>query len=382
MRAAEFDLLLSLARTVPDVERASAIVDEGVDWRAFLDLAARHRVRPLVYRSLSNVCWDRVPADVRSEWEQAYHSISGRNRFVTGELLLIADAFRAAELPLVTLKGPVLAEMAYGDFALREFSDLDLLIRVADFEKTHELLERLGYTPVLNIGGAQALQFLWHQGELTFTSSVEGPEIDLHWRAATTHTALSIEADYFWPRFQPVQLAGETVLSFAPQDLPLYLASQGGQDQWSDLRRLCDLTEFLRRHRDFDWEQLLEAARRLHGLRVLLLGLQLASELLGAEIPHQVRRRINQDTALPRLAAQAVKKLEGSDPPGIVRLFVFQIAAKERWQEKVALVVGRLTDRTAGDGKWIILPKPLWGLYWLLRPLRMLGKLLRKRDSY
>jgi hypothetical protein len=381
MRAAEFDLLLSLARTVPDAERANAIVDAGVDWRACLDLATRHRVRPLVYKSLSNVCWDRVPAEVQSDWEQAYHSISGRNRFATGELIWIADAFREAELPLVTLKGPVLAEMAYCDFALREFSDLDLLIRVADFKKAYDLLKRLGYTPVLNVGGDQVLQFLWHQGELTFTSNLQRPEIDLHWRAATTHTALSIEADYFWSRFQPVQLAGETVLSFAPQDLPLYLASQGGQDQWSDLRRLCDLTEFLRRRPDFDWEQLMEAGRRLHGSRVLLLGLQLASDLLGAEIPHHVRQGMLQDAALPRLAARAVKKLEGPDLPGIVSLFVFQFEAKERWQEKVALVIGRLTDRTAGDGKWIILPKPLWGLYWLLRPLRMLGKLLRKSDS-
>ncbi len=378
MRKPEFDLLLRLARTMPDEDRANAIIRDGVDWQAFLDLAAKHRVRPLVYTSLLNVCWDRVPDAIQSEWEDAYHSITCRNRFVAGELFRIAAAFRAAELPLVSLKGPALAQMAYGDFTLREFGDLDLLVRVADFSEAAKVLKQLGYNPSLEIDSGLAIEFLWHQGEWTFNSSFEGLEIDLHWRVAARHTALSIEADYFWPRFRPVQIAGEAVLSFVPQDLPIYLASQGGQDQWSDLRRVCDLAEFVRRHEDLDWVELIEATRSLHGLRVLLLGLQLARELLGAQSPPAVTECIREHTALPRLAAQAVKKLEGHNPPGAVRQFVFQIDAKERWQEKLALVVGRLTNRTASDAKWIILPRPLWGLYTVLRPLRMVGKLFRK----
>jgi len=381
MRTPEFDLLLRLARTAPDTERANAIINGGIDWETLLDLAAKHRVRPMVYTSLVKIGWGRVPPAIRRDWEDAYSSITGRNRFVAGELFRIADVFRAAELPLVSLKGPALAEMAYGDFALREFADLDFLVRVADFSKAAELLKQLGYKPALEIESGLAIEFLWHQGECLFKGGFEGPEIDLHWRVATRHTALSIEADYFWPRFRPVQIAGETVLSFAPQDLPLYLASQGGQDQWSDLRRLCDLSEFVRRHPDLDWETLIASAQELRGLRMLLLGLQLARELLSAELPPAVEKLIREHTALPRLAAEAVKKLEGQHSPGAVRLFVFQIGAKERWQEKVALVAGRLTNRTASDAKWLILPKPLWGLYTVLRPLRMFGKLFSRGDG-
>jgi hypothetical protein len=381
MRTPEFDLLLRLARTAPDTERANAIINGGIDWETLLDLAAKHRVRPMVYTSLVKIGWGRVPPAIRRDWEDAYSSITGRNRFVAGELFRIADVFRAAELPLVSLKGPALAEMAYGDFALREFADLDFLVRVADFSKAAELLKQLGYKPALEIESGLAIEFLWHQGECLFKGGFEGPEIDLHWRVATRHTALSIEADYFWPRFRPVQIAGETVLSFAPQDLPLYLASQGGQDQWSDLRRLCDLSEFVRRHPDLDWETLIASAQELRGLRMLLLGLQLARELLSAELPPAVEKLIREHTALPRLAAEAVKKLEGQHSPGAVRLFVFQIGAKERWREKVALVAGRLTNRTASDAKWLILPKPLWGLYTVLRPLRMFGKLFSRGDG-
>jgi hypothetical protein len=380
MNTPEFDLLLSLARTMPDEERANAILNAGVNWRAFQDLAMRHGVRPLVYRSLLNVCWDRVPEDIQIAWQAIDRRIIQRNRLATAELLRIAAAFRTAEVPLVALKGPILAEMAYGDYTLREFSDLDLLIRVGDFKKAHGLVTRLGYRPVLDMDCDQALEFLRNQGESTFNSSFGGPQVDLHWRVAPKHTALSLEADYFWPRFRPVQIAGEYVLSFAPQDLPLYLASQGGHDQWGDLPRLCDLAEFLRTHKDLDWPQLLEAGRGSHGLRMLLLGLQLAHELLGLQIPPAVAELISKEQAVPRLAVQAVAKLARPDPPGAVAQFVFQIDAKERWQEKVSLIAGRLTDRTDSDAQWMLLPKPAWWLYPALRPLRMFGKLLLSRD--
>jgi hypothetical protein len=378
MNTPEFDLLLSLARTVPDAERAHAIVNAGVDWRAFLDLAARHGVRPMVYKSLLVTCWDRVPEDVQGDWEDAYRAITGRNRFATGELLRINSVFGSAGLPLVSLKGPALGEMTYGDFALREFGDLDLLVKEDDFNRAHGLLNRLGYTPVLHADSEQALLFLWHQGQLTFTSGFGGPDIDLHWQMGTKHTALRLDASHFWPRFQTMQLAGGLVLSFSTQDLLLYLASEAEKDGWIDLRRLCDLAGFLGRCGDLDWAELVETARRLHALRVLLLGLKLAGDLLGAKFPGAVAVLIDEDKALPGLAANVVRRLAGTTSPGLVGQFMVEIEAKDSWHKKVALVFDRLTKRTKSDAELIMLPRQAWWLYRLLRPLRLFGKLLRK----
>ncbi len=376
----EFELLLSLARTVPDRERVETIVTAGVDWRLLLNLATKHRVRPMVYKSLFVTCWDWVPEDVRNDWEDTYRAITGRNRFAIGELLRINSAFRNAGLALVSLKGPAMAEVAYGDSALREFGDLDLLVRVDDFRWAIELLKQLGYRPVWEIDPDLAMEFLKLQGEFTLVGSFGGPEIDLHWRVATTHTAYSLEADYFWPRFQPLQIDGDELLSFSSQDLPLYLASQGGHDQWSDLRRLCDLAEFLRRHPELDWEQLIRTTIEFHGLRVLLIGLRLAHELLGTEAPDSLARWAQEDAALPKLVNQAIEKLTGRRNSDAVSQFIFQFQAKERWREKLGLVAGRFTDRTDSDGMWALLPKPVWGLYTILRPFRLLYRVLSKGD--
>ncbi len=168
-------------------------------------------------------------------------------------------------------------------------------------------------------------------------------------------------------------------MSFAPRDLPLYLAAQGGCDQWCDLRRICDLAEFIRRYPNIDWEPNIEAARRLGGLRTMLTGLSLASDLLGAELPESVVKRIRADARVSLLAQRTIQNLQrGLNSQEPLSRYRFQMTAKQGLRSRIALAYSILTDRTAEDGSWIMLPRPLWWLYGLLRPLRMSGKILRR----
>jgi hypothetical protein len=67
----EFQLLLLSTPLRPEVERLRELVDGGVDWQAFLDLAAWHRVRPLVYKNLTKACWDLV-----ARWPTTYLTLT------------------------------------------------------------------------------------------------------------------------------------------------------------------------------------------------------------------------------------------------------------------------------------------------------------------
>jgi hypothetical protein len=377
----EFELLLCCARTVPDAARIEALTNAEIDWQSLLDLATRHRVRLLVYLTLRTTCWERIPADVRIEWQEAYQSLTGKNLFITGELLRVTAEFQSRGTCVAVLKGPVIAEMAYGDFALREFGDLDLLVQEADFPRTVDLLQHLGYTPFWEYDHRKVARFLRHVGEYKLMSDL-GTEIDLHWRVATKATALSPGVNDFPCGFQPVSIAGAAVLSLAPQDLPLYLAAQGGWDQWCDLRRICDLAEFLRSHPDIDWEPHLNTAKRLGGLRSMLTGLALAARLLGATIPESIATRIDADPRVDDLVKRTIQKLqrpvEGGESGEATSRYVFQMKAKQGLRGKIALARSIVMDRTAEDGSWVMLPRPLWWLYGVLRPVRMSGKILRR----
>lgn len=375
----EFELLLCSARTVPDASRVAALVRGGIDWRAFLDLAANHGVRLLVARALQTVCWNRVPGEIQVELQQTSQSLTGKNLFLTGELLRITAEFEATRIPVAVMKGAAIAQMVYGDLALREFSDLDLLISEADFPRALELLRRLSYEPVWKYETRKVLRFLRHVGEYAVASDLSQTEVDLHWRVATKATALSPSVSDFPSGFRPVQIAGSTVMSFAPQDLPLYLAAQGGWDQWCELRRICDVAEFLRRYPHIEWEPSLEAARRLGGLRSMLTGLSLASSLLGAELPASAAARIRADARVSQLVERTIRNLQtNQDPSESTSRYFFQMKAKQGLGGRIALAYSIVINRTAKDGRWVMLPRPLWLLYGILRPLRMSSKLLRE----
>jgi hypothetical protein len=371
----EFDLLLAAARTAPDHARIDALADAGIDWRVLLDLAANHSVRPLVYKGLRETCWRRIPVEMQAAWDEAHQLLTGRNLFLTGELLRVTAEFHKAGISIAAVKGPVIAQMAYGDFSLREFHDLDLLVHEPDFCRAVDFITQFGYKPLWKLDSRGVLRFLRHMGEYKLTSDFPGVDIDLHWKPAHDSVALSPSLSDFPSGFQPVTLAGASVPTFAPQDLPLYLASQGGGDQWGDLRRICDLAEFLRRFPEVDWEPHFQTARRLGGLRSMLTGLVLACDLLGAPLPASIQA----DATVIRLAERVTRNLSRQLHPGEgATRYYFQLRARQSLRGKIALASHIFTDRTTEDGSWMMLPRPLWWTYGVLRPLRMAGRLLRR----
>lgn len=378
-RGREFDLLLALAQSVPNEERIDTLVNAGIDWNAVLELATAHGVRPLVYKSLRETCWRRVPDDAKQAWDQVNQLLTGRNLFLTGELLRVTGECCKAGLSIAAMKGAVIAQMAYGDFTLREFSDLDLLVHESDFSRVVDLITQLGYEPLWKLESHGVLRFLRHMGEYKLTSHSLGVDIDLHWKFAHDSVALSPALSDFPSGFQPIPLAGSAVPTFAPRDLPLYLASQGGGDQWGDLRRICDLAEFLRHFPQVDWVPHFQTARRLGGLRSMLTGLALARDLLGATLPALASEHIQSDATVGRIAAKVTRNLKCQLHPGegATRYF-FQLRAKQTLRGKIALAAHIFADRTTEDGSWMMLPRPLWWLYGVLRPLRMAVRLFTR----
>ncbi len=119
-------------------------------------------------------------------------------------------------------------------------------------------------------------------------------------------------------------------------------------------------------------------AKRLHSQRMLLLGVELARQLLGTRIPETVLAAIQSERILPALMQQVCSYLFGSQPgqsrqisPTLFRLYV-----RDRLDDQVQYFVFRLFVPNVRDRRLIVLPKPLTFFYYLLRPLRLLGEKL------
>jgi hypothetical protein len=305
----EVELLLCCARTRMDAARRECIktlLQEALDWPQLLQMAQMHGVTPLLYRSLRASCPEAVPKTIMDHLQRHFHVTALHNRFLSKELLKLLTLFATHGLLALPYKGPVLAATAYGDTALRQFGDLDLLIDKKDFQKAKELLIAQGYQS--EVASSEEANYVRAQYHLGFVRADDRVTIELHWEVAWRYWAYPVEFDRLWARAVSVSFEGGTIASLLPEDSLLVLCVHGGKHQWERLMWICDIAESVLAHQ-IDWRQLLQQAQTGGSKRTLLLGLFLAQDLLGTELPEEVRQNIQADPKIKVLARQVTDQL-------------------------------------------------------------------------
>jgi Uncharacterised nucleotidyltransferase len=373
----EFQLLLYCARSQPASRQIKQHVDESaIDWGKLLALAEQHCVRPLLLQSLKTACWDAVPPSVRLELERFCKSNAQKNLLLAAELLRLLRSFNENEVPVVAFKGAILAEAVYGDLSLREFCDLDLLIRVQDLTKAEDILLACGYTAQFPDRDYRTA-FLSYHGQYGFRRGQSDLWVDLHWQFSQEGVVFPLRAAEVWPRLIEETIAGRTAPSLAHDDLALFLAAHGTKEGWRSLLWLCDFAEFLRRFQDLDWIAILERAVRSHSSRQLLLAIELAATMLDAPAPAELLDRARNSPAVQSLARRAREGVLLTAPKGSWE-FRFGLNTHDKWLHRLLPIKTFLTTRTVGDHQAMPLPKSLWGLYYLTRPFRLAGHVAKK----
>ena len=368
----EVDLMLCCARTrsTPQTRvRIKEIATQGVDWRAFVQLATSHGVRPLVYQSLHSACWEALPEAARQELSHFYSANSAKNRFLAGELLYILQLFEAEHILAVPFKGPVLAAVFYRDLALREFTDLDILIREPDIPKAREILSNQGYrssmasgviTPDVNVDELH--------------SALTGISVELHWQFSPRRFVSSLAAEHVWNGIEPIVILGRQVWSFSSQDMFLFLAVHGGKHSWSSLKWLCDLAEFIRSNPELDWPRLFKRAEALGAARTCRLGIYLAAELMQAEVPSSVVCAVREDAQVRLLAQEVRQRIQETRDVDPIEGQIFNLRLKERFRDKVRYVFLQCTQYSGEEERFLPLPSTLSFIYIFVRPIWLLRR--------
>lgn len=361
----ELDLLLRCLRP------GQISVSPPLDWPAFLRLAENHGVRPLVHQALA----ETAPPELT----RFFRANAIKSLYLTAELLRILRHLDAQGIRAVPLKGPALAQSLYGDLALREFSDLDLLVQETDLRKARVLLEAQGYHLDFPLDPRDEAAYVRNGQHYHLLHPAKGIVIELHWRFAPRWFAFPLSPSQVWPRLQPMHLAGREVPSFCPEHLFLFLAAHGAKHRWCALKWLCDLAQLIHQHPRLDWEWLVDQARRSHAMRVLLLGIHLAAEL-GAAVPPELKERAQRDAKVQALAAGVWRNVRNPLGPEDLGGFFWDLRAQERWRDRLLRCLLVLTIPTVTDQAFLPLPRSLSFLHTLTRPVRILWqRILRRR---
>jgi Uncharacterised nucleotidyltransferase len=182
-RDSEIELLLCCSRTHPDpiqIARIQALVQQPLDWNYLLERATYHNVLPLLDRQIQQIDLHAIPPEVIAQLRANFNDNFQRNLRLTAELVKLSRLFESQSIPMLSFKGPILAQIAYGNLALRQFLDLDILVAEADVVRASELLVSQGYQPHFTLTDRQQTVYAKLREEHSFWHEEKQLCVDLH----------------------------------------------------------------------------------------------------------------------------------------------------------------------------------------------------------
>lgn len=300
------------------------LLRQRIHWPYVLETALRHSVMPLLYHTLHTTYPGAVPSAALAQLRYRFQANAIRNVVLTEELIRLVQLFEAEGITALPFKGPVLASSIYGSLSLRQFGDLDILVRSEHYLRSSELLISQGY----------------QRDQGSFVRWGGRINVDLQHRLTPAIFSCPFHIEHLWSRAQRVSLAGTTVLTLAPEDLLLYLCVHGAKHCWERMVWVRDIAGLIHTHRTMDWGAILDESKRLRVERLLFIALFLANDLLGAQLPGEVWRRMRRHSAARWLAIQVSKWLLSDTLPGpkLVVRPLFRIMARECVRDKAQYV--------------------------------------------
>lgn len=217
------ELLLGCLRE-DNVDIKSARLQEytATEWGAVLAASAKLRLMPLLFHTL-RPHFGRLPSasGVREELKQAYMVSGARNMRLYRQLFDLLALFNANGIPVILLKGVHLAEVVYGNVALRPMADIDLLIRPEDLAEADRFMKNKGYDSSDLLQGNSLEHLAPYNKKNAF-------QVEIHFQITEPPFSRRFAVEELWSRSRRESIEGIEVLTLCPEDLMLHICAHGG----------------------------------------------------------------------------------------------------------------------------------------------------------
>lgn len=309
----------------------------------------------------------RASADPPHELQLLAAAIEARALSLASELARIVEAFRDANLPVLSLKGPVVSEQLYGDAGVRVFGDLDLIVDTPDTLRGEDLLASLGYRDEVPMTRAQrATKHRFHNGT-AMVNRKRGTTVDFHWRFGHVQFPLALPFRDAWQRRVEVPVGGSRVPALGLTDLTIFTCSHAAKHFWTPLENLAQIAALTRL--PVQWEEVDRVAVQARATRQVGLSFLLVHETIGAGVPPLQRCLAASEPVFPRLQ----ERLERPHDVDARGRDLFTILDRRR--DAVAAAMASVFVPTHADWTAARMPD---ALYWLARPFRLAAARLRR----
>jgi hypothetical protein len=373
-----FSVICAAVGPNPDYTNIAKALNGALDWNRLLDLAAAHGVRPQLIQAFHRLNWADVPLRTKRSLLTFLTMHAARSLLLAKELIIVNDLFSKNAIRFAAFKGAPLSRAIYGDISFRESNDIDVILEKEHFLRAEGVLVSMGYRAV-HASSSFRDAFLSHTGQCIFVREDRQIEIDLHWNFGTSYAPFPLSSAEIWRCLEQVEIGGRFIPTLNQTDLALFLAGHGTKEKWRCLKWVADFAMLLDKRANFDWRLVLDRAKRRGCGRSILVGCQLAAELLRARVDRDFLRTAKDDVQARLMAELLMRSISSEYPIAASERELGDFDLCETKSQRVWAIGKLLVTRTAGDYMSMPLPRSLWPMYYVTRPFRLAGKAIKQR---
>ncbi|MCX6689175.1 MAG: nucleotidyltransferase family protein [Methanoregula sp.] len=223
------------------------------------------------------------PPEIMAYLNRVLLYAAARNLLAGRQIQAVTDALKDAGIPVILLKGQALARTVYPDQALRQSSDIDLLVQPHNLPAAEAVLEKMGY-----VCPAKTHQISFEQHHDVYKPPGKGLPVELHWVTDMAFDMVPLGwLDDAFSRRIPVRSSDLSCDTFSHPDHLLFLAFHNVFQHGSmRLDWVYDTAQLMRQiiFAD-DWKELSHKTVEHHIRIPMELALTAAGIWTGCELP-------------------------------------------------------------------------------------------------
>jgi len=370
----------ALADPLRSAAAVAEVAPRVADWAALRASAVHHGLVVTLFRRLSSGPAAAAPPDELDRLHALAVANERRSLVMGGQLLRLIGLLAAAGVEALPYKGPVMAEILYGDAGVRQSVDLDLLVRPRDVEVAMRSLAAAGFRQASCLG-VDRERLLASESEVAFESPDETFLIDLHWRLGPRFAHASLGADDLFAHARPSTFLGKELRVLSRVDLFVVLCVHGAHShRWDELELVAALGAWGADASPDEWRVLFERAAALGCLRRCLIGCRLMRDLTGCAVPATIGALLDSDPLAVALARLARLRLCDDGVPARVLDGLRGVLWESLALDSRGAAALHFGARVVTPGTWdwesnLVSPR-LPALYYLSRPIRLARRYL------
>ena len=377
----ELQTLLLATEAAFSIEKKAALTTflstHKVDWEKTYRLAQVHQIRPVFLRGITGLPEGFIPSNIVKQLKQDCQKIAFHNLRQTSELIRLLGLFKRANVPTIPYKGVWLANAYYDDFGMREFSDIDLFIHKKDLPAIENIMISENYIPEFSMTENQKDKLLAIYCEYNFNLFNHQNQrlfhVEPHYASNHRYWCINLSLKDFENNITQAQLSNHSIDVLSPEDnLILTLTNHGVNEGWTKLKYIIDLNQIMKKHpSELNWDYIIKTTKQLDIELHLYTGLAIIRFLFAIILPDKLNALIDTHQNMYSERLLSLEKYHGITPRTQLRRVLYNMKCRTKSATKLKMILYQINSPCKADMEFIILPKSLFFLYAIMRPIRI-----------